>query len=78
MRDLIIKVIAKLLLIASVIVLIIGGFSVENDMGFAARMLIISVCMAAPDIIVWVLDGFYLNCRVRPYVVARDYDIEKE
>ncbi len=55
--EFIIRLFAKLLLIASIIVLIIGGFSVENDMGFAARMLIISVCMAVPDIIIGNIGG---------------------
>lgn len=61
MKKLIIKLIAKVLLLAAVVVLFIGGASVENDMAFAARMFIVGVCMAMPDVVIWGLDGFYLR-----------------
>lgn len=57
----IIRLLAKLLLFASVVVLIIGGCAVESDMALAARMFIVGFCMAVPDIIIWVLDDFYLR-----------------
>ena len=59
MKKLIIKLIAKVLLLAAVVVLFIGGASVENDMAFAARMFIVGVCMAVPDVVIWIIGGLY-------------------
>ncbi len=57
MTEFIVRLVAKLLLIASVIVLIIGGFAVEGDMSYAVRMIIAGICMATPDIIICALDN---------------------
>jgi hypothetical protein len=54
-----VRLVAKLLLIASVFVLIIGGFAVEGDSAFATRMIVTGIAMATPDIAVWIIDGFY-------------------
>lgn len=59
--EFIIRLVAKLLLIASVFVLIIGGFSLDGDSDFATRMIVTGIAMATPDIAVWIVDGFYAD-----------------
>lgn len=59
--EFIIRLMSKLLLIASVIVLIIGGFAVENDSAFATRAIVAGIAMAVPDIALWIIDGFYAD-----------------
>lgn len=58
------RLVAKLLLIASVIVLITGGFAVENDMALAVRLIITGLCMAVPDVIINIVDS--LNAEELP------------
>lgn len=62
--EFIIRLVAKLLLIASVIVLITGGFAVENDMALAVRLIIAGLCMAVPDVIINIVDS--LNAEELP------------
>jgi hypothetical protein len=52
-----VRLVAKLLLIASVFALIIGGFAVEGDSVFATRMIVAGIAMAVPEIAVWVVTG---------------------
>ena len=56
-----IRLLAKLLLIAGVIVLIIGGCAVEGDSTFALRMMLSGIGMVVPDIAVWIIDGLYID-----------------
>ena len=58
LTEFVVRLAAKLLLIASVFVLIIGGFAVEGDSAFAIRMIVTGIAMAVPDIAVWIIDGF--------------------
>ena len=59
LTEFVIRLAAKLLLIASVLVLIIGGFAVEGDSAFATRMIVAGIAMAVPEIAVWVVTGLY-------------------
>ena len=59
--EFIIRLLTKLLLIASIFVLIIGGFAVEGDSVFATRMIVAGVAMAIPEIAVWVVTGLYAD-----------------
>ncbi len=54
--EFVIRLVAKLLLVASVFVLIIGGFAVEGNMAYAVRMFVIGICMAAPDLVISALE----------------------
>lgn len=54
-----VRLVAKLLLIASVFALIIGGFAVENDMALAVRLIITGLCMAVPDVIINIVDSLH-------------------
>lgn len=56
LTEFVVRLVAKLLLIASVFVLIIGGFAVEGDMTYAVRMFVIGICMAAPDLVISALE----------------------
>lgn len=57
LTEFVVRLMAKLLLIASVFVLVIGSFAVEGDMAYAVRMFIIGICMATPDVIICALDN---------------------
>jgi hypothetical protein len=59
--EFIIRLLTKLLLIASRFVLIIGGFAIDGDSAFATRMIVTGIAMAMPDIAVWIIDGFYAD-----------------
>ena len=59
--EFIIRLLTKLLLIASIFVLIIGGFAIDGDSAFATRMIVTGIAMATPDIAVWIIDGFYAD-----------------
>jgi hypothetical protein len=59
--EFIIRLLTKLLLIASIFVLIIGGFAIDGDSAFATRMIVTGIAMAMPDIAVWIIDGFYAD-----------------
>ena len=56
-----IRLLVKLMLIAGVIVLIIGGCDVEGDSTFALRMMLSGIGMVVPDIAVWIIDGLYID-----------------
>lgn len=57
----VVKLIAKIGLIAGIIFLMIGGFAVESDMEFAVKMLIIGAFFAAPDIFIQIIEGIYAD-----------------
>lgn len=56
LTEFVIRLVAKLLLIASVVVLIIGSSAVEGDMAYAVRMIVIGICMAVPDLVISALE----------------------
>lgn len=57
----VLKLIAKIGLIAGIIFLVIGSFAVESDMGFAVKTMIIGMCFVAPDIIMQIIEGIYAD-----------------
>ena len=55
------RLVIKIELIVGLFFVMAGGFAVENDMAFATKMVIIGILLAAPDIILEIVDGICVD-----------------
>ena len=59
--ELTVRIIAKLLLIAGIIVLLAAGCMVESNCKEAFCMIMFGTLLSAPDLIIWWIDGLRAN-----------------